>query len=149
MPTWDVREFCAGLLLIALGGFFAGYAAMNLRLGTVASMGPGMAPAVLGSVLVVIGLVMSTAAVFRAGSGVSFDRRVTLVVLASILAFAFLISIAGLVPAVVAQVLIVSRADAKLSLSVALLLAGALSVSVLGIFKYGLGVPLTVIVWPW
>ena len=45
------KDVAAGLIFVAIGGFFALDAAFNLRIGRALSMGPGYFPLILGTLL--------------------------------------------------------------------------------------------------
>jgi len=50
------KDFWAGLMFIGSGLFFAIWAVMNYQMGSAVRMGPAYFPAVLGGLLVVLGL---------------------------------------------------------------------------------------------
>lgn len=60
------QDFAAGLFLIALGAF-AWWAAGDLRIGTLRSMGPGMLPATLAVICIGLGVVLCLQALRVAG----------------------------------------------------------------------------------
>jgi hypothetical protein len=49
----DRKDFNAGILYIAIGGFFAGFAT-NYPMGTAVRMGPAYFPSILGALLAVL-----------------------------------------------------------------------------------------------
>jgi len=53
----DKKDFNAGVMYIAIGGFFAGFA-MNYPMGTAVRMGPAYFPTILGGLLIFLGLIL-------------------------------------------------------------------------------------------
>lgn len=149
MLAKDYRDIAGGIALILVGTFAAVYALRFLRVGTISQMGPGMFPAALGVILVIFGVAILVPALFRSGESLHVNTRSFVVVSASILAFALIVRPFGLIPAVVVMTLIASRANDKLSLIGALILAACLSAVATLIFWMGLGLPLDAVNWPW
>jgi len=145
----DVRDILGGGLLMLAGGFAFANAMATLRMGTVANMGPGMFPAALGVILFMLGLAIAVPALFREGRKIDADLRSTAAVVAGMLAFGGTVGVFGLVPAIFLLVLIVSRADSRLTLPRGLLLAAGLSAMAAALFRLGLGLRLPLLVWPW
>jgi hypothetical protein len=148
MRSRDSRDLVAGGVLIALGAFAAIHATINLNLGTVRHMGPGMFPMALGVLLAALGVLVLLPALFRSGSLPRPDVRPLLAVSASVLAFAFTIRTLGLAPAVACTALVAVLADNKLGPIGAVILAAALALVAVLIFVYGLGMPLQIVNWP-
>ncbi|MHA6689615.1 tripartite tricarboxylate transporter TctB family protein [Devosia sp. A449] len=149
MPARDYRDIFGGGALILIGGFIAIHALTTLALGNIANMGPGMFPAGLGCILSALGLAIVVPALFRAAPLPSVDVRSLVAILASVLAFALLLEPFGLAPAIVGMTLIASRADGKLSLLGAGILAVCLSIGTTLIFQVGLGRQISILTWPW
>lgn len=151
MLSRDYKDILGGGVLIAVGLFAAVYAVLHLTIGPISRMGPGMFPAVAGILLAVLGLAIFIPALFRrapAGALAQFDFRSLLAISGGILSFAVLLQPFGLVPAIVAQTLIASRADSKLTIFGAGILACFLSLGMVLLFKIGLGVPVAILNWP-
>jgi len=51
----DQRDFWAGLMFMAFGGFFCLYSVYNYNIGTASRMGPGYFPMLLGGFLFFLG----------------------------------------------------------------------------------------------
>jgi hypothetical protein len=149
MRARDYRDICGGGFLAVFGASAALYATTALDVGNIVRMGPGMFPAAVGCILAVLGVAILLPALFRSGEFPAIDWRSFLTILASILAFALMIRPFGMVPAIVAQTLIASRADSKLSLFGATVLAACVASGAALIFKVGLGAPVATVNWPW
>lgn len=149
MYSRDYRDIIAGLALLGLGLFAALYGINTMRLGTVAQMGPGFFPVTLGFILTGFGAAIIVPAFLRAGRAVEIDLRSFLAVAASILAFGLLVRPFGLLPAIVVLTSIASFADGKLAFWKAALLGLALALLAIVIFRFGLGLPVRIVAWPW
>lgn len=149
MHSRDYRDILGGGVLIVVGMLVALYALTNLRLGTVSQMGPGMFPAALGLILAMLGLAILVPAFFRRGPLPKMDLVPLAALLLSIFSFAILLRPFGLVPAILVQTAIASRADSKLSPVGTLILAAVLAAGAVLIFRIGLGMPVSIVSWPW
>ena len=126
----DYRDLASGLLLIAAGLFVAIHAMTNLELGTMARMGPGYFPMVLGWLLTALGVVIALLSLRGAIVDALAPRlafRPLLAVFCSLLIFSFLIEPFGLVPATMALTAIAVFAERKPPLRRSVLLAIGLS----------------------
>jgi hypothetical protein len=157
MDTQCGRDRVAGGALVVFGTFFAGYAAMNLKLGSFAQMGPGMFPLVVGIVVVTLGAAVLLATAINTWRGAAgaegepierADWRTLAIVVSSIAAFALLIRPFGMAPAIVSLVLVSSLASRELSVPKMLALAAGLAVTGWAIFIVMLGLPIKLIAWP-
>ena len=54
----DQRDFWAGLMFMAFGGFFCLYSVYNYNIGTAFRMGPGYFPMLLGGFLFFLGFLL-------------------------------------------------------------------------------------------
>jgi len=137
----DVRDLIGGALLIAFGAFVALYAGHEYMVGQPARMGPGFFPVALGWILVGLGVIITLLA-FRKTVHVlqppPFTLRGLVAVLAAIVAFAVLVTPAGLVPATIALTFIAALAEQKFRLRRTALLAASLSLLAWLIFTVGL-----------
>jgi len=147
MQSRDGRDLAGGALLIAIGLLFSGYGWSHYSLGRVASMGPGMFPAVLGLLLALTGLLIFLPALLRKGPMPRFEGRPLFFVMAGTVAFALSIERLGMVVGIFLLVGLCSSADSKLGWRARFLLASGLSIAALLIFVYGLGIPIRVFPW--
>lgn len=145
----NYRDIVAGLLFVFFGLFVLIHSVTSLRLGTPASIGPGMFPAGVGVILAGLGVGICVPALFQTRRAVSFDFRSFAAILLSIFAFGLMVDSFGLVPAIVALTIIASLADAKLSWREVAILASALSIGATMIFQVGLRLPISTVNWPW
>ncbi len=107
MKIKSPKDFWAGLMFIAFGLFFLVVSQLNYQMGTAVRMGPAYFPTVLGGMLAVLGaIVLFDAFVLDGDKVAKFHFRPLLFVLASSLAFAYLLKPLGLVLASVALIFI-------------------------------------------
>lgn len=144
----DYTDLVGGLLLIIVGGAASMVAIQYYPLGTIQRMGPGMFPAILGVVLAGLGALLSLQALRRRGERPDIRLLSPLFVLGGVASFAVLMPLAGLIPAILAVVIISSFAELKIRpVSLALLCLGLCLVAPL-VFVVGLGLPIPLIRWP-
>lgn len=144
----DYRNALGGLILIIFGASYATYAITQYNLGTLRQMGPGMFPAAAGIMLTAFGAIVLATSLFRPGEKPEIRVLTPLFIFAGIGAFALLIGRFGLIPAVLAVVIISSLAELKVRPVSLLVLCTVLSVSSWMIFRQGLGLPIPMVTWP-
>lgn len=135
------RDLVGGLVLLAIGAFFAIEAA-RLGIGTTRRMGAGYFPLLGGIFTMVAALLVIAMAFVRGGAIARPAWRPVLTIFASIAAFILVMPRAGLIPAIVATVLVAACADRMSRPIPALLLAVGLSIGAWLIFIVGLGLPI-------
>ena len=140
MSRWLNQDTLAGALFLAIGagGLVAG---RSLNVGTADAMGEGYVPLAACWLMVGLGLVI-TAGGLRAPAVEAGRLRPLLAVTAAVLAFAFALEPLGVVIAIFASALCAARAAPGIALRSVLLPAVVLSLAVLAIFVWGLGLPL-------
>jgi len=143
------RDYIGGTILVVMG-LAAAYQAQNYRIGTFTRMGPGFFPTCLGIILAITGAVLFGSNVLR---NARQDRpadeaaqhppewRGWICICVSVLAFAFLGKLTGLVPATFACVFIAALGDRENSLINVFLLAAGITVAGVVIFWWGLSIP--------
>lgn len=147
MKHRDIQDLVGGAALSALGLFVALYAREHYDFGTLARMGPGFFPSILGWLLAVLGVLIAIPAWLRHGSMPQVEWRTFAIVMGSILLFAVSLKTLGLVLATALSVFVSSLADREISwLGRALVVVGVTAVTVL-IFITGLGMILPL--WWW
>jgi hypothetical protein len=144
----DYRDILAGGLLMVLGLFVGLYAAQNYRLGTPSQMGPGMFPLWLGVLLTIIGAAILISAFFRPGPWIKPHYRQFIAVIAGILAFTLTVDVLGMIPAISLLTVAAALADDELGPLPILALSASLSVIAVLIFRFGLGIPIEPVRWP-
>jgi len=140
------KDFWCGVLFFTIGIAFM-LIARNYRFGTAARMGPGFFPAMLGSLLAVLGLTLSIPALVRDGD--PFPRlhlRPLLTVLIGIILFALTLQPLGFVLSAAIFVLVCGLADPELRFVESAGLAVLLVAFCVGVFVAVLGLPLNL--WP-
>jgi len=147
MKIRALKDFWSGLMFLA----FAAVALLSARgysLGSAGKMGPGYFPLLLGFVLALIGAILVARSFVIQGEGVGrLSVLPLMVVVLGVCLFAFSIETLGLVVALVAVTVVSALASWKdFRLREAALLAAALATFAVGVFVYGLRLPLPV--WP-
>ena len=141
------KDFYSGLIFVVVG-LFALVIGRDYSLGTTTRMGPGYFPALLGWLLTILGAIIALRALWISGPPVGpIGFRPLALILVAMLAFAALLEPAGLVIATVALIGIGCLGSSESRLRESVPLTIALVALALGLFVYGLGLPLKV--WPW
>ncbi len=141
------KDFYAGLIFIFFG-LFAVTEARHYPFGTAASMGPGCFPLILGGILILFGLIISGRSLWLSGEPLKpLVLRSVLLVTLAVLAFALLVEPVGVVLATLALIIISSLGGWEFRLREVVLIYLGLAALAVGLFVYGLGLPLKV--WPY
>jgi hypothetical protein len=148
MKIVNERNFWSGVMFVGFGLFFSLFG-RRYELGTAERMGPAFFPTALGLLLMLLGVIISLAALSpRAGEerieAIRIDALAWIV--GSIVAFALLLRPAGLVVAMSAMILIGGRGSHDFRWRDLLLLTIGLVSLVLVVFIWGLN--LTIPTWP-
>lgn len=144
----DYMDIVGGALLILFGAAVTYTSVTYYPLGTPNRMGPGMFPAGLGVVLVVLGALLALQALRRPGPRPDIRIFSPLFVLGSIAAFAVLIEPFGLIPAIIAILLISSLADLKIRPASLAISCIGLSLFAPFVFVFLLGLQIPLLRWP-
>jgi hypothetical protein len=141
------RDLTAGLVFIAIGGT-ALWMSSDWPMGTLASMDAGYFPAIVSSLLMLLGAGVAIPALRFDGPAIEpFAMRPLLLVTATVVVFAVLLKFAGLVLTIAVMTLLASfAANERRSLLVTLVLALGLAALCVGLFVFGLGLPIPI--WP-
>jgi hypothetical protein len=140
------KDFYAGLIFIAIGAL-ALLIGRDYSLGTTTRMGPGYFPALLGWLLTILGVTIALRSLVIHGPPVGhIGFRPLALILASMLAFAGLLEPAGLVIATAALIAIGCLGSVESRARDVIILSIALIAVALGLFVYGLGLPMKI--WP-
>lgn len=135
------KDFWAGLMFIAIGVGFV-VVAQNYAMGTALRMGPGYFPSVLGGLLTFLGLIVFGQSFAVKGERMpTFKLRPVIIVMIGIALFGMLIRSAGLIPAVLALVIVSAFGHQEFRWRSTLLLAAGLAAFAVAVFYYGLGLP--------
>ena len=140
------KDFYSGLLFIAFG-VAAIVIASNYALGTAARMGPGYFPRILGIGLILLGAALSLRSLRINGEPIAkWHWRPTVIVLASVVMFGYIVNFAGLVISTILLILLASWASTEFRLKEALISGVVLAVLVVGVFVIALKLQLPI--WP-
>lgn len=145
-------DHAVGALFVTAGAT-AAFLGVGYGLGTPGEMGAGALPALLGSTLVLFGIVLlvrSPEARQGAVSIASFarrERRPLVFVLGALLAFGLLVPRVGLLPGLAALIAIGWFADTRGRLRELPVLGAAVILLILAIFYFGLGIPFRLFDW--
>jgi hypothetical protein len=146
------RDYYAGALLLLIG-LSTVYQSSRYDVGTLAEIGPGFFPMVMGVILAACGLAIAFSQSAAAGDDHDADTlgrpewRGWACILAGILAFILLAHNAGLFPATFACVFISAMGDRTMTVRNAGLLALAISVFGVLLFHYALKIQLQPFAW--
>lgn len=144
MEHRDYRDIVSGLALVVIGLAFAWYAT-DYRLGTVARVGPGFPPLVVGLIVAGLGAVIAIMGARRwVGPGERFSWRPFLTIIAAIALFAATVRSLGLVPATILLVVTATFATGRFHPRRVALLAASLTGLAYVIFVMILGLPIIV-----
>lgn len=142
------RDFWSGLMFTAFGAAFA-VLALEYEMGTAALMGPGWFPVALGSILAVIGLLITAGSFHWRAEQTDIETigwRELLLILLAIGVFAWLLPHLGVVLSVMLLVFVAALAGHERRPLETLIVAVALAAVCYGLFVAGLGLPLPI--WP-
>ncbi len=143
--TFDTREVAAGLLFIAIGGFFAIQSVLFLRIGSTLSMGPGYFPLALGIILILLGLAIALKGVNAPPE--SFGRvpwRGGAFVIGAVVFFGATVRGLGIVPALGIATMLAARSSPRTGWAGAVGLSAALTAFSTFVFVYLLKVPVPI-----
>ena len=147
MPSFvrNPKDLLTGLIFIAFGiGFLL--IAQNYHMGSARRMGPAYFPTMLSIVLILIGAAAGIRAFIRQGTPIGKAAlRGMLLIAAGTVIFGLLVREAGIIPAVIALVLVSAYGSVRLNWGPATLLAIGLAIFCAAIFVYGLGLPVPVL----
>lgn len=142
------RDLASGSAVMMLGLLYGGYAWIELPLGTVRRMGPGMFPFGLGLLMCVIGLAVSLPALKGGETLPRLPLRGMACTLGAVALFALLIRPAGLFPAVIAASVLAGFALPRPSPLLQIGLAAALCLLTWALFILLLHVAVPLAAWP-
>lgn len=148
MLSRDYKEVFGGLLLVCVGTAFAWHSMIRYDLGSLRHMGPGMFPMGLGILLAFYGSVQLIPALFRRGTFPQFRIWTPIFVLSGVSAFALMVNPFGLIPAIVAVVVISSLAELKIRPVSLIALCAGLCLMVWLVFRVGFGLLIPMFRWP-
>jgi Tripartite tricarboxylate transporter TctB family len=140
MHIRNQKDFWAGVMFIAFGGFFSGFGT-QYTFGSAARMGPGYFPTVLGIVLMLLGLIVAIGGLSSKADEEKiqrFDWPTLLFILGPIVLFGLLLQPLGLVLSLFLLVVISSYASHEFKWRAAIINAIVLIAMSLAVFVWGL-----------
>lgn len=140
------KDFWAGVLFVAIGIGTLVYA-VRYSLGTAARMGPGYFPRILGILLIVLGGIVASRALYVPGARVPrFRWRPIVIVLGSVVLFGAVVQPLGVAISTVILVVVASAASGEFRPREALISGIVLAALAVGVFVVGLSLQLPI--WP-
>lgn len=141
------EDFWAGLMFIGFG-VLAIVVARDYPMGAAMRMGPGYFPTWLGGLLVVLGASVSALSFRMEASRITpFAWKPMIMLSLSFLAFGLSIDDVGFVPALVGVVILSAAAGQRFRVLEVLILTVVMVLLALGIFVYGIELPLKLFWW--
>jgi putative tricarboxylic transport membrane protein len=145
--NWDRKKVLAGIIFAGIG-LTAAILSLRLDVGTATRLGPGGFPLLLGSILAILGLAHVLSASQpeqdrQLGAWEGKASKAVLLIPLSAVVFAVVIGRFGLVPAIIASVLVGGLANPTVRVLELAVLCIALAAFGAGLFVYGLGLPFT------
>lgn len=144
----DPTSAIGGAALLIAGTVMTLFVLANYQIGTPRQMGPGFFPMLVGCCLALFGLALLAFSLSAREVPEELAMRPMLSVLGSLFAFVVVTPLFGVVPSILAMVVIASFADDRLTIVKSLAVAAALVVMVILIFQVALGIPLRLFLWP-
>jgi uncharacterized membrane protein len=144
----DQKNFWSGVMFIAFGLFFAGWA-QHYDMGSAARMGPAFFPTMLGGIMFLLGVIIlieGLAVEHADGKIEPFNFKALVLILGSVIAFGLLLRPAGLIVSLFVLIGVSAFGSHEFKLRDIILLSIGLSLLVYGVFIYGLN--MTIPVWP-
>lgn len=143
------KDLAAGVLFIAIGAAFCVTAWFTLTMGTLSRMGPGYFPFIAGILVMGFGLLILVNGIGRETEPFgSIPWRGAILVSLAPIVFGISVQGLGLAPAIALASLVACFASYKVGPAMALTVTAVLTVFCLGVFHYGLGLPIPVF-GPW
>lgn len=144
------KDFLSGVMFIAFG-LTALWFGRNLAAGTTVRMGPGYVPHMLSYIMLVLGAIISTIALFNKTAETAEApkwRPITMVTI-GLVAFALLLETTGMFPALIALVLLASLGGDEFKLWEVVVNIIVLTIMCIIVFKVGLSMNISIIEGIW
>jgi Tripartite tricarboxylate transporter TctB family len=143
------KDFLSGLMFIIFG-LTALYFGRHLAMGTTVRMGPGYVPHMLAYIMLFLGAVISIVAMVSPGEQAEAPKwkPITMVTI-GIVCFALLFESTGLIPALIALILIASLGGDEFKITEVIGNMVVLAILCIIVFKLGLGMNIYVIRGVW
>jgi Tripartite tricarboxylate transporter TctB family len=143
------KDFLSGVMFIAFG-LAALYFGRNLQMGTPVRMGPGYVPHMLAYIMLGLGFLITIVALVTGSEPVEAPKwKPITMVTVGIVVFALLFETTGMLPALVALVLIASLGGEEFKLTEVIGNMVVLAILCILVFKVGLGMNISIINGVW
>lgn len=143
----DLQDLLFGLFLVGVAAFTT-VATWTLRVGTAANMGPGYMPRAIATLVCAFGLFFVIRGLLSPFQGITRPQpRAVIFILASVGAFALLVTTAGLMIASIVTIVIAGFASRETRVVETVLFGGAMAVGSVLLFVEALKLPVPI--WPW
>jgi putative tricarboxylic transport membrane protein len=147
VAVWLRQDFLGGLTMIAIA-VFAFWQGLNLPIGTLGGMGPGMLPKGLAVLLGALGALLALDTVLEGGPRLErWTLRGPLFVLGAVVAFGAAVRPLGLVAAGPLAIVISGFASNEVRWGETLIFGVIMTVLCIGLFKFALGLPIPLAPW--
>lgn len=142
------QNFAAGLSLIGIS-ILAFWASSDLTQGSLRAMGPGMLPRTIATLLAMCGIILIVISFLREGERLErWHLRGPLFICLGLIAFAATVRTVGLAVASPLLAIISGFASPETRLKELIIFAIAMTAFSIGLFKYGLNLPIPVFIIP-
>jgi hypothetical protein len=141
-------DVAAGLLFALLGAGFGAASLFGLKIGNPFRMGPGFFPAIVGGLLLLVGLLVAFNGLRAKGERPQWGDvpwRAVITIPTGLLLFGFAMRPLGLLPALLILSLLAAFAVKGMSVVRAVILAVSMTALCIGIFSFALGINLPLI----
>lgn len=137
-------DLLASAIFIGLGTLVL-WSTRDLTVGSAAMMGPGYMPMMIGSLVIILGLVVGLIGLFKGGEPIgTVQLRPLVILLASVAGFALAAESAGFIIAAAGLIIFGSTADREWRVREVLISSALLTLFGLVVFIYGLDVQMPV-----
>jgi hypothetical protein len=142
----NYKDLYSGLIFVAFGALFA-LIARNYPMGTALRMGPAYFPTILGSLLIVLGVIIAArSAVVKADTVEPIGFRELGLILGALVLFGLLLDHVGMVISTVLLIFVGALGGHEFRTKEVAILAAILTALAVGVFYFGLGLPFRL--WP-
>jgi putative tricarboxylic transport membrane protein len=143
------QDFVGGLVVMAVA-VFAFWQGLDLPLGTLGGMGPGMLPRGLAVLLGLLGALLMANSPWETGSALeAWSIRGPLFILGAIVAFGLTVRPYGLVVAGPFAIVVAAFSSDEVRWGETILFGVLMTAFCIGLFKYALGLPIPLAPWLW
>lgn len=144
--TLNPWELGAAAIFFALGAFMA-FEGYGYGIGTITRIGPGFFPVSIGILLMLLSVAVGFEARYSLAKKPDIPRRISAVIVVGLVAFAALVTTAGLIPATFALVFISRFAEPGTNIRNSLILAAGVAFFAWLVFILGFNLPLKPFWW--